>query len=286
MSFSVKSGLNSNLPATGWLSENGGPRMAFSAYPAAQPWLHLLISHGLGEHRGWYHHVAEAFRAVGISSYTFDHFHHGISDGKRGDVFDYEEISSGLRLALNKGVLPLSAPSAPLALLGHSNGGLAILHALPTLPLDSISGLILCNPLLGMRSGLEFWGDLAGRLISYIAPALMITSKSDPSKLTGNKDIWEDYVDDPLRLRRLSIRFFMEMKRAMKKANMEASCQGIPLLLLIAELDFVVDSAAALDWFGRVPTKEKRLLKYQGLRHELFNETQWESILADVTGWL
>lgn len=286
MNSSGRAGLSTDLPLTEWLGEGSALRLAFSAYPAEHPWLHLLISHGFGEHRGWYDHVARSLVAVGISVYTFDHFHHGISSGKPGDVRDYGQLTAGLRMALLQGVIPRCPPGAPLALLGHSNGGLALIRALPSLPVELLAGVILCNPLLGLRPKLAFWGMLTARLLEPVAPGLMVPFRATPSRLTSDESLWNDYKKDRLRLRSLSIRFFREMAESAGETATLASCQGLPLLLLLAELDFVVDKSATMEWFRRVDSPEKELIEYPGLRHELFQEPSWQSVLADAIGWL
>ena len=95
MNSSIKPGLAARPPPLRWLENARGERLAFSEYPAKEPWLHLLVSHGFGEHRGWYHHVAETLRGQGISTYTFDHYHHGESAGRPGDAPRYAALTEG-----------------------------------------------------------------------------------------------------------------------------------------------------------------------------------------------
>ncbi len=286
MNSSIDAGLTAPLPPDAWLAAADGRRMAFSAYPAQRPHLHLLISHGFGEHRGWYHHVARYLQAAGISAYTFDHFHHGISDGKPGDVSDYRVLADGVRLALAAGVLPRRSPGEAVALLGHSNGGLAILRALPHIAPGTVDGLLLSNPLLGMLPATEFWGMLSVRLLSLIHPGLMVVAPNHPARLSSNQSVWKDYRRDRLRLKWLSLRFFREMVATARKARDEASCQGLPLLLLCSQHDRVVDRSAPRDWFERLRAPGKQLIAYPGAEHELFNETIWRAVLADAAAWL
>ncbi|MEE8395932.1 MAG: alpha/beta fold hydrolase [bacterium] len=286
MSSSIKAGLAAQPPPTRELWDSRGRRLSFSEYPAESPWMHLLISHGFGEHRGWYDHVAGAFRDAGISTYTFDHFHHGTSSGKLGDVADYGEFIRGLRLALDAGVAPRCPPGEPLVLLGHSNGGLAVLLTLPELPPGRVAGVVLTNPLLGLSRRLVRWGLFFARLLTPFAPGLMIPSRSRPERLTSDRSLWGDYGRDPLRLRRLSIRFFREMAVAARRARRQPSCHGKPLLLLCGEQDRVVRKKATMGWYARLEAPAKKLLEYPGLRHELFNETQWRRVLDDIVEWL
>ena len=150
MSSSIRAGLATAPLPLRWLKDSRGQRLAFSAYPAREPWLHLLISHGFREHRGWYHHVAEALRGQGISTYTFDHYHHGASQGRGGDAPAYRVLTDGLQLALEQGVLPGLSPGERVGLLGHSNGGLVVLRAFASQSSPQVCFVVLSNPLLAL----------------------------------------------------------------------------------------------------------------------------------------
>ena len=269
-----------------WLEDARGRRLAFSEYPAAEPWLHLLISHGFGEHRGWYHHLAEALRARGVSTYTFDHYHHGISDGRPGDAPRYDVLIDGLRLALEKGLMSGLGPGARVGLLGHSNGGLTVLRALPSLPAGVVSCVALSNPLLRLPLRLSWWALPLVAVLGLFAPALRVPFRTVPKRLTGNSEIWPDYAGDSLRFRSVSVRFFRAMADAARAARREANCHGQPLLLLFGERDPVVNGAATLGWFQRLNSQHKKLITYPGLRHELFNEREWETVASDLVEWL
>lgn len=286
MSSSIRAGLAAEPPPFRWLEDAQGQRLAFSEYPAAEPWLHLLISHGFGEHRGWYHHLAEALRARGISTYTFDHYHHGISDGRPGDAPRYAALTDGLRLALEKGLMPGLGPGARVGLLGHSNGGLTVLRALPSLPSGVVSCVALSNPLLGLPLSVSWWARPLAAVLGLLAPKLQLPVNTVPERLSGNSEIWPDYARDSLRFRSVSVRFFGAMAAAARLARREANCHGQPLLLLFGRSDPVVNGAATLGWFQRLNTQQKKMIAYPGLRHELFNEREWEAVAMDLVEWL
>ncbi len=286
MNSSTRAGLSTDLPPPFWLKNRQGMRLAVSEYPAPRPWLHLVVSHGFGEHRGWYHHVAGALREQGISTYTFDHFHHGISDGRPADIPAFGVLTEGLRLVLEQGVGPRLPPGAPLALLGHSNGGLAVIRALGELPVGQVSCVVLSNPLLGLPLRTTLWGAALAGVLGLFAPRLRLPTRPVPERLTGDSTIWPDYDRDPYRFRSISVRFFKAMLFAAHTAYWEANCQGLPLLLLCGERDWVVDRFATRNWFARLESERKKLIAYPTLRHELLNEREWGLVVADIVAWL
>jgi lysophospholipase len=283
MNSSVKAGLTPELPPTEWLIGAPG-RLACSFYPAQEPWLNVIISHGLGEHRGWWHHVAQTLRLRGINTLTFDHYHHGRSDGTPADAPGYDVLSAGFELALTQGSAPRSA-GQPIVLLAHSNGALVALRSLPAVH-GRLAGAALCSPLLGIPLlTLAFAWPLA-RLLALRDPRSFGPLKPRPWRLTHDKSIWRQYAEDPLRFRRISARFFLAMAREARTVARRPSCDGLPLLLLSAGEDVVVSRAAMNRWYAGIQSPDKQRIHFPRARHELFNETVWADVLDGLAGWL
>jgi len=279
-------GLADPPPPTAWLETPDGRRLACTLYAAPEPWLCVLVSHGFAEHRGWWVHVAEALRARGITVYTFDHFHHGRSSGRPGDVRDYAELTGGLRLALEQGLLPARPAGVPVAVLAHSNGGLIALRALRELPPGLVAGLVLSGPLLGLPALTLALAWPLARLVSLVVPGLRLPLRTMPWRLTGHRAIWPQYRADPLRCNCISARYFLAMLSAIRRTRREATCGGIPLLVLTAGRERIVHLGHLKRWFRRVDSPDKEHRHYPRLRHELFNETRWGEVLDDTVAWL
>jgi lysophospholipase len=283
---SYKAGLAQPLPPVEMLEGPHGP-LAFRAYPAKEPWLRLLISHGFGEHLGWYDHVAQSFRDAGISAYIFDQYHHGRSWGRSADVPDFSVLVDGLQAALNLGVTARpDEGQLPLVLLGHSNGALVALHALHSLPGDSFSAVVLSSPFLDFPAVTRRCGLPLLRLLGRFAPQTMLPTGGNPEFLTTDASIWRENTADPLRFRRVSVRMVLAMASATAAARRWNSCHGLPLLLLSGDQEQVVDPVAAQRWLGRLRTPDRKATTYPGLRHELFNAPSWQTVLDDIVSWL
>lgn len=271
------------MPAPAWLEGPHG-RLAFFAYPAPQPWLHVLVSHGFAEHSGWWHHVAVALQAAGVSAYLFDHYHHGHSAGAAADVPDFSHLVAGLRTVLDDGVAP-HLGGTPLVLLGHSNGGLVSVLALAERPPEPVQGVVLSSPFLGMPPLPAVAGTALARLLRLFGPRRRVPLPVRPWRLTGDRALWPRYRADPLRFSTITVRFFLAMRRALRAARGCTDLHGRPLLLLSAGREVVVSPRAMQRWFTRAVTPDKMLHHYPTLCHELFNETRWEDVLADVLAW-
>lgn len=281
-------GLADQLPAPAWLQPRDGPaagmRMAFRAYPAPRPWANVLVSHGHAEHSGWWQHVALFFQARGASAFLFDHFHHGASEGRPGDVPRYEVLSAGVRCALEEGVLP-RASGAPVFVLGHSNGACATLYGLPGIA-RWLAGLVLASPLIGLPWPMHWLPWLPAWLLSRIHPGAYWQVPAQPRLLTTAAALWPAYTSDPLRLHKTSVRFYLAMRCGARAVAALTDTQGLPLLLLSAGDERVVSARAMQRWYAGLATADKTHLEHPGHRHELFNAPDWEHIAEEVVSWM
>ena len=102
----------------------GGTTIEYDVYePEGEPKGLILVSHGLGEHRGRYEHVADRLTALGLRVAVPDHRGHGKSGGPRCDTRDVTEFTTDLETLRKLTVID----GKPTYLLGHSMGGLIAL---------------------------------------------------------------------------------------------------------------------------------------------------------------
>ncbi|MFI5401245.1 MAG: serine aminopeptidase domain-containing protein [SAR324 cluster bacterium] len=284
----AKAGLAWELARPEWLQLSAGPaagmRMAFYAYAAGRPWANVLVSHGHGEHSGWWQHVALFFQARGVSAFLFDHFHHGASEGRRGDVPGYDVLAAGVRCALEQGVLP-RAHAAPVFVLGHSNGACATLLALPSIA-PSLAGLVFSSPLIRLPWAVHWLPAFPAWIAARFDPGAYWHSPALPEHLTAAKQLWPLYSSDPLRIHKTSVRFYLAMRSATKAVSALTDTQGLPLLLLSAGDERVVSAGAMRHWYARLATADKTHLEHPGHRHELFNAPDWARIAGEVVSWM
>ena len=65
-----------------------------------------------------------------------------------------------------------------------------------------------------------------------------------------------------------------------------ASRLTIPTLLVRAGLDKLVSNEASQAFFDALQAPDKKLHTYEGLFHEILNETSKEEIFSYITSWL
>lgn len=249
---------------------------------AATPQRHpgIVIMHGLGEHCGRYAHVARFFSQLGFAVRSYDLRGHGQSGGARGSVPDGEAMLRDARLIINDFSAQLQSP--PL-LFGHSMGGLFAAR-FATEGLAPVRALILSSPALAVQlSSLE---RMLLKVATALFPGLGISNGVRPRYLTHDAEVVEAYKNDTLVHTRISARLLNSMLAAMVFAHDHAPQLKIPVLLLVAEDDRLVDPIGSQRFAARLPVASSKAIFYPGFYHEIFNELDAVRVFDDVRLWL
>lgn len=107
----------SDLPALGFVPAQDQIRLAYRAYPAAEPRGSVVLVHGSAADSRSMHVLAKAFAASGLSAYALDMRGHGAS-GQRGQVAYLGQLDDDL-----DDWMQAVKPVQPCTLVGFSSGG-------------------------------------------------------------------------------------------------------------------------------------------------------------------
>ncbi|MCH8618058.1 alpha/beta hydrolase [Undibacterium sp. TS12] len=247
----------------------------------------VVIMHGLGEHCGRYAHVARFFNALGFVVRSYDHRGHGQSDGASGDVPDSTCLLRDAQVVINDFSQQLSGP--PI-LLGHSMGGLfAARYALEQL--SPLRALILSSPALAIRMSAFQHGLL--KVASSLIPGVGLPNGLQTRYLSHDGEVVIAYQNDALVHTRLSARLLTSMLQAMDFCHAHAAELNIPLLLMVAGDDHLVDPAGSRRFHekltGSAVSSAASLYSahyYPEFYHEIFNELDATRVFDDLRTWL
>ncbi len=265
--------------------ETPGGRLFFRSWTPASPRAALLFVHGLAEHSGRYDHVARRFAAKGYASLAIDLRGHGHSPGPRVHVDSFEPWLDDVKAAI--GLVRRTHPALPLAVVGHSQGGLIVLLQALRDPDDRVA-TVVSSPLLGVapasRPGRAL--RVVTKLLMRFAPRLLVPNKVDPARLSHDPEVGRAYVADPLVSRRVSAGWFRALQRAFAEAHAGAERWSSPLLVLASRGDRLVDAEATARFVAAAPAVHVSSLFWDDLFHEIFNETAKEDVFAAMERWL
>lgn len=271
---------------TGTITSRDGTSLAYAAWVPAQPmWCALVAVQGRGEHTGRYEATATALAAAGIGVWMVDLRGQGRSGGRRGDVPSWRSFLQDV--AACEALARREAPNVPVALLGHSLGGLIALHYAVEQQ-GRLAALILSSPLCGLARPVPAWEDwLALHIFSRWWPTFPFTrAGSDAQFLSHVPTVATAFLHDPLVHFRVTARLYREITLAMSRAVQLAPQLTLPTLVLQAGEDRIVSSTAAKQWTERVGATDKTYREYDGFYHELFNEVDAARVVGDMVAWL
>jgi len=238
----------------------------------------ILLVHGFGEHSGRYEHVGRWFADRGFAVHAYDHRGHGRSAGRRCHVDRFDDYLDDLAVVLER--VRADAPETALFLVGHSMGGLVVAtFARERSP--SVTGLVLSGAALAMPQGSN--RIRIARLVRAVLPRLRVSAGLDLAGLSNDPRVLEAYLADPLVERQMTASLAVELLSALERTGPGGADVALPLLVLHGGDDPICAPAGSERFAAAAPAA--RFIRYQGLRHEIFNEPSYPDVLADVASF-
>ena len=247
----------------------------------------VLLVHGLGEHAGRYHALAQRLNAWGFAVRGYDQYGHGQSGGPRGGLNHDMRLLDDLAVLVDA-TRARTPDGLPLVLLGHSMGGLVAARFV-ALGLRPVDALVLSSPALD--PGLNAVQKLLLATLPGIAPNLRIRNGLDAQYLSHDPAVVAAYRADPLCHDRISARLARCIADGGPATVARAAHWNVPPLLLWAGADRLVNPAGSAAFAAAAPAALVRSQCFAGLYHELFNEAPeravavWESLRQGLP-WL
>lgn len=246
----------------------------------------IVLIHGASEHSGRYEHVAAYLNQHGYSVRSGDLPGLGQSDGLRGHIDSFAEYIAAAREWVERARNDLPKDQ-PLFVLGHSLGGLIATRFIEEYEhRKRLAGLILSSPCLQVKVEVPKWKAGLANVLNTLYPTLRLSSEIGPGQVTRDKEIAARYKTDPLNYHKVSVRWYQELQRGIQEAWEKKTALDIPLLVMQAGEDYLVNSAGTEKFVREVQNPDKQFILYPDLYHEIFNEPEREAVFGQLVNWL
>jgi alpha-beta hydrolase superfamily lysophospholipase len=268
----------------GFLNSADHLRLFWQRFTPERPKATVIVLHGGGDHSGRYPGITRALVQAGFQVALVDFRGHGQSDGRRWHVDGFPDYLHDLDAFVAK-LSQDGIAGERLFAVGHSQGGLiASLWAVTRGRL--LSGLVLSSPYFKLAFKPPAAKVLAAKLVGRVVPWLPVSADLDIAKLTSDREMqrWTDH--DPLYGRATTPRWFGEARRAQIEALRRAGELEVPLLVLAAGADEIADVSATRAFVEAARSIDKRLVVYDGFRHEIFNEVRRAEPIGEAVAWI
>ncbi|MBN8235566.1 lysophospholipase [Halobacillus kuroshimensis] len=233
----------------------------------------IILVHGAFEHKGRYKELADRFRQDGFSVIYGDLPGQGLSDGKKGHIRSFGDYVETIQSWYEQ-----ADPDKKIFLLGHSMGGLAVIRFMEEKQ-PQLDGVILSSPAVQIRNKTTRPLEALSYLMNVFTPSLRMKAGQNPENVTRNQIKVEEFRQDPLVIDKVSVRWYREFQKAGSRAFQQVNrFPDVPLLVMQAEEDLLVDPARTKEWFNHVDTSEKSYKLWPGLYHEIFNEPENDQV--------
>lgn len=234
----------------------------------------VCLIHGIGEHAGRFHRVADYFNRAGIAVVSMDLRGHGRSKGVRGHCAPREEVLKDIDALIE--YAEEFYPGVPIVMYGHSMGGNITLdyrargghNDIPVGYVISAPWIRLVRPVTGLLYQIV-------KLMARIAPSLTIGSACKEEDL-GNVEYVRPYKEDPLVHSRISMLCAYQgftIGQALEKGENEDNgrAKKTPCLLMHGDGDKIC-SVEGSRRFARLQDPEFfTYIEWPGYYHEIHN---------------
>ena len=278
------------LPIQRSFIDASGVEITFYEWPVAEPKAAIQLAHGLGEHARRYDHVAAALNRAGYTVYADDHRGHG-QTGKQqlatGSIKTMGNLGPGGMKATFAEVKQLTDlirsehAELPIVLLGHSWGSM-IAQRVINKHYEAYAGLILSGSAVLIPGLLASGGD--NRAWDKLPDA------SGKEWLSRDHTVGVRFNADPFNFPESAMQVFgIGNSLALMGIPSRKLPNELPVLLQVGAEDSIGGEKAnsrLFKLFQRAGIDDLELLAYHGARHEVYNETNKEEVLEDLTTWL
>ncbi|MFQ5983427.1 MAG: alpha/beta hydrolase [Woeseiaceae bacterium] len=268
----------------GTLTASADSSLYFQSWlPVGTPKAALLVAHGLAEHSGRYQHFAQFFVQRDFAVFALDHPGHGKSDGDRCHIGRFSEFTDGVRLLLDR--VRQECPEIPVFLVGHSMGGLIATHVILERQ-SQFSGCVVSGAALKPVVELS---PIQGLIVGFLSRALprLRMLQIDASEVSRDPDVVDRYRNDPLVFTgKVTARLVQQLFGSMAGLEDKVAAIDLPVLILHGSADGLTHPEGSRMLHERIGSRDKKLIIYEGLYHEIYNEPEREDVMADVAEWL
>ncbi|AEA26578.1 alpha/beta fold hydrolase [Pseudonocardia dioxanivorans] len=250
----------------------------------------VVLAHGMGEHSLRYDALGKDLAAAGYDLLAVDHRGHGRTAGiagtALGDFGDagWDGVVADYALTVRSTIG--ERPELPVIALGHSMGSWIVQQYLLEHAADVAGAVLSGSGALDLLAA-AIDPDAEVDLSAFNAP--FAPARTDYDWLSRDEAEVDAYVAEPLCGFGLDVKSAAGMWAAAPRLATPSVPAGFPLLVLAGTADPVNAGLTVLEPVVqryRDAGAEVTTRYYEEARHEVFNETNRDEVVADLVSWL
>jgi acylglycerol lipase len=245
----------------------------------------VLVSHGLHEHANRHYPIGRVLARAGYAVFGIDHTSHGLSDGRKGYISDWEVMTNDFVEFAR--LMQEENPNLPTVILAHSMGTMVAFTAVLK-GIANVRGVVFSatplfvGPAAGSPFGIKALHPMTQT--SAIEPFARMLASTDPSgpcapidsaAITSDPEekAIHDHDERMYHGQIMNITAY-QLTKMTKFIKLRVGDFNLPFLALHGTDDLIAlprGSQFLFDNTGTAP-ESKQLINFPGMRHELFHE--------------
>lgn len=242
----------------------------------------VLFVHGLADHSGRYHHIAEYLAQRGFESMLFDFRGNGRSDGIRGYIDSFDDFLGDMECAVRHFLD--NTEEAPKFLFAHSLGALIAATYLLDRP-NPFDGVVYSGGLFKVNEDLSPILQKLSGIVSRVAPK-MPTVKLDLRLISRVPKVIVDAKSDPLKYNGgVRARTGAVIINATSRLQSQLNKINYPILIIHGGADAITKAEASELLFKESTSDNKTLEIIPDAYHETFNDHCRDQVFETIHQW-
>lgn len=240
--------------------------------------INVIIVHGLAEHLDRYDELTDYLVNYDYNVIRYDQRGHGRSEGPRAYYDNKDQIIEDLTAVVD---YVKAHFEGKVFLIGHSMGGFAASMFATRFP-GRVDGIITSGAVTRDNNQLfeEAYGERKIPADTYFPNDMSDGLCSDPQ-------VVENYQRDDLVLKEVSMGLTYAIIDGVIELKSKPDDFVDDVLIMHGTADGLVNPQDALQFYSEIASKHKSLRLYDGLEHELFNESHYNNVIfEDVASWI
>ena len=241
----------------------------------------MILVHGFNSHSGYFAWAGERFAEDGFAVYALDHRGRGKSEGERFYVEHFSDWLADVNTLTD--IARSENPGLPVYMLGHSVGGV-IASSYVYEHQEEIAGLI-CES-FAFDVGLPQLVQLALEGASYLIPHLPVYSLKNEI-FSRDPAVIEQMDNDPLIANeKQPAETAAEVLKAAARLKEHMPNIKVPVFIIHGTDDKATRYQGSQYFYDNVGSADKTLKLYEGGYHDLLNDIDKETVMADILAWV
>ncbi len=231
----------------------------------------MVFIHRGHEHSGRVQMLVECICGPSDAAFAWDARGHGHSPGERGDAPNFQTMVSDLEAFVRHIQRVHHIRPENIVIVANSVGAVIAATWLHDYA-PRVRGVVMAAAAFEINLYVPL-ALPALRFASKFKADLFVTSYIRPSMLTHAESQAKSYAQDPLITKNISARVLIDLADTAKRIVSDAESIDTPILMLVADQDYVVKTAPQKRFFIKLASPLKRIVELQNCRHAIFYES-------------